>query len=83
MQSKSCAECLQAMSLGKSELLARIACANCKQAQEDLAAAHPRVHEFASRSVVGVRCPTCGKWFLRKNALATHRRRHMMPLGNL
>lgn len=81
MRSRSCAECLQAMSLGKSELLARIACANCQQAQEDLAAAHHRVQEFASRSVVGVRCSMCGKWFLTKNALATHRRTHMVPLG--
>jgi len=81
MQSKSCAECLQAMSRGKSDLLARIACANCRQALEDLAHANYDLHELASRTVVGVRCSLCGKWFMTKNALSTHRRTHIVPVG--
>jgi hypothetical protein len=80
MQSSFCAECLQAMSRGKSELLARIACANCQQAQEDLARAQGNVHELRSRSVFGSRCSHCGKWFLTKNALAAHRRSHFTPI---
>jgi hypothetical protein len=81
MQPKTCLECLQAMSRGKSDLLARIACANCKQALEDIAEAHQNLHEMASKTVVGVRCSFCGKWFLTRNALSNHRRIHMLPVG--
>lgn len=80
MLSDFCAQCLQAMSRGKSDTLARIACANCQQAQEDLAQAQGNVRELTSRSVLGSRCAQCGKWFLTKNALATHRRRHLSPV---
>jgi hypothetical protein len=80
MQSRSCAECLQAMSRGKSGPLVRIACANCQQAQEDLAQADQDLLELAPRSVLGSRCSVCGKWFLTKNALATHRRSHLSPI---
>jgi len=80
MQSNSCEQCLQAMSRGKSETLARIACANCQQAREDLAQGHGNLHELTSRSVLGSRCSHCGKWFLTKNALATHLRTHLSPI---
>jgi len=80
MHSSSCAECLQAMSRGKSDLLVRIACANCRQAQEDLAQAQSNVHDLTSRSVLGSRCSLCGKWCLTKSALATHRRSHVSPI---
>ncbi len=76
MQSNSCAECLKAMAPGKSELLVRIACANCQQAQQDLAHAANRLQELSSRTVLGARCLQCGKWCLTKGALATHRRTH-------
>ena len=72
MLSNSCAECLKAMASGKSELLARIACANCQQAQQDLAHAAKSVQKLPSRTVLGVRCLQCGKWCLTKGALATH-----------
>jgi RNase P subunit RPR2 len=75
MQSISCAECLKAMARGKSELLVRIACANCQQAQEDLLEAENRLREI-SRPFFGVRCLECGKWCLTNNALASHRRAH-------
>ena len=65
MQSTTCAECLRAMSRGKSELLARIACANCQQAKADLEHAHD-LCEIPSGSVLGSRCSLCGKWFLTK-----------------
>lgn len=75
MQSGSCAECLKAMARSKSELLVRIACANCQQAQEDLAQANT-LRELSSRTVLGVRCLQCGKWCLTKSALPTHQRAH-------
>jgi hypothetical protein len=78
MQSISCAECLKAMAQGKSELLARIACANCQQAKEDSAQAARILQELSSRTVVGVRCLQCGKWCLTKNSLATHQRSHVI-----
>jgi hypothetical protein len=71
---------LQAMSRGKSALLARIACANCQQAQEDLAQAHRDPLELSPRSVLGIRCSLCGKWFLTKSALSNHRRTHFSPV---
>jgi phage FluMu protein Com len=77
MQSISCSECLKAMARGRSELLVRIACANCQQAQEDLAQAKTLV-ELSPRTVLGMRCPQCGKWCLTKNALVTHQGRHMI-----
>lgn len=76
MQSTSCAECLKAMTRGKSELLVRIACANCQQAQEDLAQAARTLPELSSRTVLGVRCLQCGKWCLTRNSLAIHQRSH-------
>ena len=76
----SCTECLQAMSRGKSDLLARIACANCQQARADLAQAHKSLHEITSGGMFGVRCSMCGKWFLRRNGLASHWRTHALPV---
>jgi predicted RNA-binding Zn-ribbon protein involved in translation (DUF1610 family) len=38
MQTISCAECMESMAPVKHEFLTRIACANCQQAKEDLAA---------------------------------------------
>lgn len=76
MQSISCAECLKAMAPGKNELLVRIACANCRQAQEDLARTANALRELSSRTVLGVRCLQCGKWCLTKGTLATHQRTH-------
>jgi phage FluMu protein Com len=78
MQSISCAECLRAMARGRSELLVRIACANCQQALEDLAQAARTLPELSSRTVLGVRCMQCGKWCLTRNSLATHRRSHVI-----
>jgi len=76
MQTSSCAECLKAMAPGKSEFLVRIACANCQQAQEDVAHAASTPRELSSRTVLGVRCLQCGKWCLTRGALATHQRTH-------
>jgi len=82
MQSISCSECLKAMARGRSELLVRIACANCQQAQEDLAQAAMSLEEFSSRTVLGMRCLQCGKWCLTRSALVTHQRCHMIGAHN-
>jgi hypothetical protein len=80
MRTSTCAECLQAMARGKSELLARIACANCQQAQEDLAVATNSLEQVSSRRVFGMRCSQCGKWCFTKSALAMHQRAHAAPI---
>jgi hypothetical protein len=80
MRTSACAECLQAMARGKSELLARIACANCEQAQADLAQAASSLEHLSSRRILGARCSQCGKWCFTKWSLATHRRGHRVPI---
>lgn len=79
MQSSSCAECLKEMARGKSELLVRIACANCQHAQDELAKDAHTLRELSSRTILGVRCSQCGKWCLTSSSLATHRRAHTVP----
>jgi hypothetical protein len=73
MGQSSCAECLADMARGKSEMLVRVACANCRQAEEDIAMTLK--HDMSSSSF-GIRCSQCGKWCWTKSALATHRRAH-------
>jgi hypothetical protein len=48
----SCAECLESMARAKGELLTRIACANCQQAQEDLAGSERLRRELRRRADV-------------------------------
>jgi hypothetical protein len=79
MRQSSCAECLTDMARVKSELLVRVACANCRQAEEDLAVTTRPLHDMSS-STFGVRCSQCGKWCWTKSALATHRRGHTTPM---
>jgi hypothetical protein len=80
MRITTCAECLQAMGQVKSELLARIACANCQQAQADLDQGAGSVPQSSARSLFGTRCSQCGKWCLTKSALVTHLRGHVVSL---
>jgi hypothetical protein len=80
MQSDSCAECLKLMARSKSEILARIACANCHQAEADLSQVTKTVRDLSCQTVLGVRCLHCGKWCLTKSALATHQRRHVISI---
>jgi hypothetical protein len=80
MQISTCAECLQAMAQVKNDFLARIACANCQQAQADLDQVVGSVPQSSARSLFGTRCSQCGKWCLTRSALATHLRGHVVSL---
>ncbi len=72
-----CADCLQSMTQVKSELLIRIACANCLQAREDLAGKSALQHKRSSHSRFAFRCPECGKWCWSRNAVIVHRQSHV------
>jgi len=76
MRANSCAECLQAMANVKSDTLSRVACANCQQAQRDLALASRLLGQASPSSIFGTRCLQCGKWCWTKNTLATHQQAH-------
>ena len=78
MPNGSCAECLDSMAKVKGESLARVACANCQQAQHDLSEPMSPLHERSSRRVLGIRCSLCGKWCWTKKSLFEHHQVHQI-----
>ena len=76
MQKPICAECLDSMARAKDQLLIRIACANCQQAQEDLKETAALHQELSLRRPFPLRCPQCGAWCWTKARLANHQQAH-------
>jgi ssDNA-binding Zn-finger/Zn-ribbon topoisomerase 1 len=69
-----CAQCIQSMAHAKGELLTRIACANCQDAE--VAEREKLQRKRSSRVMLISRCPECGKWCWTRTSKAIHRELH-------
>jgi hypothetical protein len=53
IKSDPCVQCMEFLMLVKGQILARIACANCQQAKQDLLGKASSSHGFRLRTALG------------------------------